>query len=49
LSGAPAQQATAINAAMEQLIAVCPPQYFWSYNRYKSPPGTTMQAQENAV
>jgi lauroyl/myristoyl acyltransferase len=24
---------------MEQLIARCPAQYFWSYNRYKQPQG----------
>ena len=24
---------------MEQLIARCPAQYFWSYNRYKQPDG----------
>ncbi len=35
----PAAQAAAINAAMEELIGHCPAQYFWSYNRYKSPPG----------
>jgi KDO2-lipid IV(A) lauroyltransferase len=39
LQGAPAEQARAINAAMEQLIAECPEQYFWSYNRYKNPAG----------
>ena len=39
LSGSPAEQATAINRAMEQLIARCPSQYFWSYNRYKHPDG----------
>ncbi len=33
------QQASAINAAMEQLIAHCPAQYFWSYHRYKTPTG----------
>lgn len=33
------QQARAINAAMEELIARCPAQYFWSYNRYKRPAG----------
>ena len=33
------QQAHAINTAMEQLIALCPAQYFWSYNRYKTPSG----------
>lgn len=35
------QQAHAINTAMEQLIALCPAQYFWSYNRYKTPSGAT--------
>jgi KDO2-lipid IV(A) lauroyltransferase len=39
LQGTPQQQASAINGAMEKLIARCPAQYFWSYNRYKSPPG----------
>lgn len=39
LGGTPEQQARAINAAMEQLIARCPAQYFWSYNRYKTPDG----------
>lgn len=39
LSGTPQQQARAINASMEQLIARCPAQYFWSYNRYKQPDG----------
>ncbi|RQO34773.1 lysophospholipid acyltransferase family protein [Herminiimonas sp. KBW02] len=32
-------QVRAINAAMEQLIALCPAQYFWSYNHYKIPAG----------
>lgn len=35
------QQARAINVAMEKLIARCPAQYIWSYNRYKTPPGVT--------
>lgn len=39
LDGTAEQQAVAINFSMEQLIACCPAQYFWSYNRYKSPPG----------
>jgi KDO2-lipid IV(A) lauroyltransferase len=39
LSGSAAEQAGAINRAMEQLIARCPSQYFWSYNRYKQPDG----------
>ncbi|HEU4844810.1 MAG TPA: lysophospholipid acyltransferase family protein [Burkholderiaceae bacterium] len=41
LEGTAAQQARAINAAMEQLIARAPAQYFWSYNRYKVPAGAT--------
>jgi len=28
-----------INTALEQVIAVSPAQYLWSYNRYKIPPG----------
>lgn len=39
LEGDAAQQARAINAAMEDMIARCPAQYFWSYNRYKQPDG----------
>ena len=39
LDGDTAQQARAINQAMEQLIAQCPAQYYWSYNRYKVPHG----------
>lgn len=39
LDGTAAQQARTINAAMEQLIARAPAQYFWSYNRYKVPAG----------
>jgi len=35
----PAQQARALNQAMEALIAHCPAQYFWSYNRFKTPAG----------
>ncbi len=38
LNGTPEQQARTINAAMEALIARCPAQYFWSYNRYKGKP-----------
>ncbi|MCI1012377.1 lysophospholipid acyltransferase family protein [Herbaspirillum sp. C7C2] len=41
LPESPVQQARAINAAMEKLIAHCPAQYIWSYNRYKTPPGVT--------
>ncbi|MFI4939452.1 MAG: lysophospholipid acyltransferase family protein [Burkholderiales bacterium] len=39
LTGTPEQQASSINASMEQLISYCPEQYFWSYHRYKTPPG----------
>ncbi|TFW30102.1 lysophospholipid acyltransferase family protein [Massilia horti] len=46
LSGTPAEQAEAINRAMEQLIARCPAQYFWSYNRYKRPPGVPLPSSE---
>ena len=37
----PQQQATVLNRAMEKLIAQCPAQYFWSYNRFKIPAGAT--------
>lgn len=49
LSGSPAEQATAINRAMEQLIARCPTQYFWSYNRYKQPDGVAAPDAEVAA
>lgn len=39
MDGDAAAQAASINRAMEQLIALCPSQYFWSYNRYKKPQG----------
>lgn len=32
-------EATALNAAVEQLVRRCPAQYLWSYNRYKVPAG----------
>ncbi len=43
LSGTIEQQARAVNIAMEKLIATCPAQYFWSYNRYKTPDGVSRQ------
>ena len=46
LSGSAATQARAINGAMEQLIARCPSQYFWSYNRYKTPAGVAAPASQ---
>lgn len=44
------QQARTINRAMEDLIVRCPAQYFWSYNRYKTPEGVSAppSAQEHA-
>lgn len=48
LDGTAAQQAAAINLAMEQLIAQCPAQYYWSYNRYKQPDGVAGPAAEGA-
>ena len=45
LEGSAAEQAAAINAAMEQLIGRCPAQYYWSYNRYKQPDGVAPPAQ----
>jgi KDO2-lipid IV(A) lauroyltransferase len=39
LSGTATEQAASINRAMEALIARCPSQYVWSYNRYKRPQG----------
>ncbi|GAB2856731.1 lysophospholipid acyltransferase family protein [Pseudoduganella ginsengisoli] len=44
LEGDSAQQARAINAAMEKLIARSPAQYYWSYNRYKVPAGAKQEA-----
>lgn len=45
LQGSAEQQARAINAAMERLIARCPAQYLWSYNRYKTPAGARPQGE----
>lgn len=47
--GTPQQQARAINAAMEALIARCPAQYLWSYPRYKTPPGVAPAASAEAA
>ena len=44
-----AAQARAINAEMEKLIARCPAQYYWSYNRYKVPAGVAAPAQQEAA
>lgn len=49
LEGDAASQARAINAAMEQLIARNPTQYFWSYNRYKVPDGIAAPATTGAA
>ena len=48
LDGSAAEQAQAINGAMERLIARSPAQYFWSYNRYKVPAGVAAPAAANA-
>jgi KDO2-lipid IV(A) lauroyltransferase len=48
LAGSAAQQAAAINGAMEALIAQCPAQYYWSYNRYKQPDGVAAPVPEAA-
>lgn len=48
LDGTAAGQAASINRAMEQLIAQCPAQYYWSYNRYKQPDGVAAPEQEIA-
>jgi KDO2-lipid IV(A) lauroyltransferase len=48
LAGTPERQARAINAAMEKLIERCPAQYFWSYNRYKTPRGVAAPAMVGA-
>jgi KDO2-lipid IV(A) lauroyltransferase len=49
LDGTPEQQASSINSSMEKLIACCPEQYFWSYNRYKSPPGAAPITSKSAT
>ena len=41
LSGPPEEQAARINAAIERLIRRCPEQYFWGYDRYKTPKGAS--------
>jgi KDO2-lipid IV(A) lauroyltransferase len=48
LDGSAAEQAQAINGAMERLIARSPAQYFWSYNRYKVPAGIAAPTAANA-
>jgi KDO2-lipid IV(A) lauroyltransferase len=49
LDGDAAQQAAAINRQMEKLIAFCPAQYFWSYNRYKKPQGVEAPQAESVA
>ncbi len=49
LQGSAADQAATINGAMEQLIARCPAQYFWSYNRYKQPDGVAAPAAQETA
>jgi len=40
-------QAHTLNSAMEHVIARCPAQYFWSYHRYKIPPGVQPPPRSN--
>jgi KDO2-lipid IV(A) lauroyltransferase len=47
LNCTPEQQTGAINSAMERLIALCPSQYLWSYNRYKIPAGVIAPTPDN--
>jgi KDO2-lipid IV(A) lauroyltransferase len=47
LEGTPEQQARAVNREMERLIATCPAQYFWSYNRYKAPVGAAPRPEKS--
>ncbi len=49
LTGDATEQAEAINAAMEKLIAHSPAQYFWSYNRYKVPEGVSGPTDANTI
>ena len=36
----PGERATRrLNRALEELVALCPEQYLWGYNRYKTPKG----------
>jgi KDO2-lipid IV(A) lauroyltransferase len=43
LIGDDAADARSINAAIETAVALAPVQYWWSYNRYKAPPGPAAQ------
>jgi len=49
LAGDTAAQARSINSEMEKLIARCPAQYYWSYNRYKVPAGVAAPSQQEAA
>jgi KDO2-lipid IV(A) lauroyltransferase len=42
-------EATALNAAIEQLVRRCPAQYLWSYNRYKVPAGANPPVHRSAT
>ncbi len=44
----PVQAARVINAAVEAVVARCPAQYLWSYNRYKRPAGAPPPPQDPA-
>lgn len=40
----PVTAARQVNAAVEDLVRLCPAQYLWSYNRYKTPAGASPRA-----
>jgi KDO2-lipid IV(A) lauroyltransferase len=48
LIGTTEEQAGIINTAMEDLIARCPSQYFWSYNRFKGQPPVVALSSDQA-
>ena len=44
LAGDAATAAAQLNAELEQVVRDCPTQYFWGYNRYKTPAGVAPPA-----
>jgi KDO2-lipid IV(A) lauroyltransferase len=45
----PAAQAAQINHMAEKMIALCPAQYLWSYDRYKTPKGVAPSSLSTAA
>ncbi len=43
-----ATAARQINAAVEDLVRLCPSQYLWSYNRYKAPAGAPPRPEDRS-